>query len=643
MSYPRIRAQPWSGDTAGKGQTYSIPYVPNLRPHEQATYPFQGKAKTREASTTLATPSLDIPRESTSKLDAMDKGTISRPEDDGLKDSGSREISVLSSQAEPVFARSPLAGRHLLRARGPEAHSMNIISYEEAFENERSSAAVSMERGSESEDKSFSSICIRPTEYGINAASGDGDGPPSRGHAELRPSIKEIEDRPEDVANVIEAQNGKSKGLQQASIDENEAQPKPVKEVHIALDTTEDRSPQPSIVTEIFKENGEGAPRHTSRSPSEEDSCEALRDRIVISTRAREDLGSEETSESTANLATHLASDTAVLHAYLNRKHANKIGNLQTDSIARRTSLEHRRDSGAIRQALASPRAVLEDKDINSPVLSKTDNVNPESTNAVTSLINISESAGLATDDLLKKDQEETRPARRSTRRRSRITPPAAGKTVVQPTNIAVRSGADSVVLKRTDAQEMAIVTRVNTRKNKGGALQPRSRLAKLVAIGPVEERIVETSEETQDGQRSIGWADPLVRGMLSPMRGGSEEPAGAQQQDNPDQPPEPRTKRLRGPRNGTPAKGMLTKAHLSPEIEPSTTTSMKGPGDVRPSEPPSPKKLKSTVRANGKENSLATPKKSGIPVGARQPATRTSGRKRIGGARVQGQAEMGM
>src|SRR5262249_49015483 len=116
---------------------------------------------------------------------------------------------------------------------------------------------------------------------------------------------------------------------------------------------------------------------------------------------------------------------------------------------------------------------------------------------------------------------------RRSSRNKNRIpphsaTPSAAG--VPGPNRIPVRrpNGSDPIILKKTEAQELAILTRTNTRRNKGSAVIPPLRLGKLAgeviassiplsaevtvaAQQKVEERIL------ADGEKGVRWNTPLT------------------------------------------------------------------------------------------------------------------------------------
>ncbi len=223
------------------------------------------------------------------------------------------------------------------------------------------------------------------------------------------------------------------------------------------------------------------------------------------------------------SIKTHLDSDTAVLREFLSRAAASKASK---GSIAKRTSLSHRRDSGAVRQALASPRPALEDKDPNAVVCDSTLNAaNKEiptpTAEAEVLAANDKKSKPYKTskkaNDPAKENIEHLTKSRRSTRTRNKLPPPTphpASTTAPPPYKIPVRrtDGAEPVVLKKTEAQEIAQLTRTNTRKNKSGAVVVPARLLKLsveAAKNPQVDGIVE--KVIQDGEKGVRWDTQLV------------------------------------------------------------------------------------------------------------------------------------
>ena len=72
-----------------------------------------------------------------------------------------------------------------------------------------------------------------------------------------------------------------------------------------------------------------------------------------------------ETEPEDATMTFAFDDDTALLKNFLSRAAASKAN--KAENIARRESLQNRRDSDVVRHALASPRKVLEDKDPTRP------------------------------------------------------------------------------------------------------------------------------------------------------------------------------------------------------------------------------------------------------------------------------------
>ncbi|KAF2228802.1 hypothetical protein EV356DRAFT_581318 [Viridothelium virens] len=437
------------------------------------------------------------------------------------------------------------------------------------------------------------------------------------------------------TTDVKEVQRDGIDQVRKASIRPAENSKDPIESINVVLDWDRRQSPD-TVVTQVLLGDTQEPNVDICISTSDKNAGESLPPEAVVGEKGgdqTQNLDLDQFLRPTRMQTAHLDSDTAILQAYLNRKQAIKAENSQADSITRRTSLSHRRDSDLVRQALTSPRMVLEDKDVNSPSPKKSKDAVLEPADHSSPVKDTSEARDLGLDYIQHADQAGATPARRSRRNRSRIPPPSSGTSVNAPTSIAVRSGATPVILARSDAQEMAIVTRSNTRKNKGGALLPKPRLQKLkvtVAAGVAEASSAMVSQDDESRQRSIVWADPLVQGSVLSRTGDIEESSDIQQEDGTEKTPKLRTRRLRGPNNGTPAKGLLTRAELPHELEPVALEQPKSLGDARPRRLPSPKKLKFTMGNDGKENRSATPKKkSGIPVGAGPSATRASGKKR--------------
>jgi hypothetical protein len=258
---------------------------------------------------------------------------------------------------------------------------------------------------------------------------------------------------------------------------------------------------------------------------------------------------------------TQLEMDTAMLKDFLARSKASKSA-----TIARRTSASHRRDSDAIRNALSSPKPVLGDKDINSPspvkqtkTRSKTsktktrratgfpeikpidvhadnDQTTEADTDGETETIQLT--ATEATEPALspKKTRRSTRRSTRSTKLPAPASAPVTQEATPAPNKITIKGahGPQPTIFK-TEAQELGILTRTNTRRNKGAAVLPRQRLVKLknavkqgkatdieapiIVIGEDALNAAANGEEVsvmvgtfpEDAKRQVHWDQQLV------------------------------------------------------------------------------------------------------------------------------------
>lgn len=115
--------------------------------------------------------------------------------------------------------------------------------------------------------------------------------------------------------------------------------------------------------------------------------------------------------------------------------------------------------------------------------------------------------------DDLDEDAPEPTSCRRSTRTRL-FTParPAPGAPSLIPVRRA--DGVDNIVLQRSSAQRLAMVTRANTRRNRGQSKPPKLVLQALLAetlpvgvVGPKGGR----------GGKCVGWDEPLVYYQAAP------------------------------------------------------------------------------------------------------------------------------
>ncbi|OSS50797.1 hypothetical protein B5807_04701 [Epicoccum nigrum] len=288
-----------------------------------------------------------------------------------------------------------------------------------------------------------------------------------------------------------------------------------------------------------------------------------------------------EVSPEDATMTLAIDDDTAILKSFLSRAAASKAE--RSAIITRRSSLENRRDSDIVRHALASPRTALEEKDPNSPTKTDSDVMLDSTETAATQAeMPIDQTEG---DDAAEAKAE--RGARRSSRaKKSRL--PAPTSTAQPQTNkIAIRraDGTDPVILKKTDAQELALITRNNTRKNKQGAFMVSLRLLKLQAEAILSpETDVEEEKPPAPGRRGIRWdetlayyqehADSIVaqqaeaESLATPDELSLPAPAAtkkAKAKTSADKSSTPKIRRVRTT-NGTPGKGLLASCSLLPD-----------------------------------------------------------------------------
>jgi hypothetical protein len=207
-----------------------------------------------------------------------------------------------------------------------------------------------------------------------------------------------------------------------------------------------------------------------------------------------------------------VSDDTALLQAFLNRAAENKSS--RRLSASKRESLSNRRDSDTIRQALASPAKpeILGALDPNSP--------SPKKSMAAFEDLKATQdedaAAGIAlqsSGDAENVENSQERTTRRSHRDKRRVERAAP----LAHTRISLRGNTDPVILRRSEAQELATMTRTNTRKNKAGSIMPTLRLTKLIVEKPpIESSPDAEAEDTgaasvRPGARRVQWDETLA------------------------------------------------------------------------------------------------------------------------------------
>ncbi|KAF2690149.1 hypothetical protein K458DRAFT_399526 [Lentithecium fluviatile CBS 122367] len=291
-----------------------------------------------------------------------------------------------------------------------------------------------------------------------------------------------------------------------------------------------------------------------------------------------------------ATMTIALEDDTAILKDFLFRAAASKASKVTTTH--RRESVQNRRDSDVIRHALASPRKVLEDKDPNSP--SKYDNDVTLDLSQTLTLTPDLQGPGSPTQDQSEaegaEDSKGARSRRSSRTRKSRLPAPSSAQPAGPP-KIAVRraDGGEPIVLKKSDAQELSLLTRANTRKNKQGAFAVNVRLLKLAndAAGRSEDSTVEAVQVP--GKKYVRWDEQLAyyqedtvtltntlaeaESLATPDELSLPTPVSTPSAKSKSKVPKdknstPKIRRVRGlgTTNGTPGKGLLQPGLLLPE-----------------------------------------------------------------------------
>ena len=172
-----------------------------------------------------------------------------------------------------------------------------------------------------------------------------------------------------------------------------------------------------------------------------------------------------------------------------------------------------------------SPRRVLGRLDNNSPCSTRSQ---PPSTPSNCSKLDVAE-------DLDENRDESNPPSSRRRSSRKRFPAPPKSYTTI-PSFIPVRrpDGVDPVKLQKSEAQELAIITRTNTRRNKGHSKFPRIRLETIGSNDPSADAITVPEKQTKRA-KTVNWHDDnLVRyyaqvhdlGQELDLKGGKKEEA---------------------------------------------------------------------------------------------------------------------
>lgn len=172
-------------------------------------------------------------------------------------------------------------------------------------------------------------------------------------------------------------------------------------------------------------------------------------------------------------------------------------------------------------------------------------------------------------------DGEDATTEPTSYRRSTRSRLPAPSKTPVGPPSfIPLRrgDGTDPIILPKTPAQDLAVVTRTNTRRNKGQAKPPVQALQELPAESPQKQAsVAEKQQRERAGKKVVSWAGKLACYQDSKSN-----------VDEADEQQRPRMRRVRGlgTVNGTPAKKASSAAAV-PSLPSNGTPAPKRRGKV--------------------------------------------------------------
>ena len=312
-----------------------------------------------------------------------------------------------------------------------------------------------------------------------------------------------------------------------------------------ALVDTESVTQKPSVENQSLNCTEEESPR---AGPSSVDEL-ATEEKAAHLTVTQSPRKGDATPKTTTRSLARLSDDTTMLKAFLDRAQAKKASK-DVRAFPREPqphpSLSPRR----------SPRKALAEKDGNSPSPQKPRDLThrpgtPPSKKQVHHNVN---------DALLWEDIDEISASpiehqrtRRSARSKKLPVPTKAiVATAGAPSFIPVRraDGTDPVVLQKGVAQELATLTRANTRRNKGQAKLPVFMLEEIQVqvIGEVDQERSVTRSQTKDTRKNVGWDEKLVYFQRHP-----EEVAIVQPIEEPEK---PKVRRLRGLGgvNGTPA-----------------------------------------------------------------------------------------
>ena len=252
----------------------------------------------------------------------------------------------------------------------------------------------------------------------------------------------------------------------------------------------------------------------------------------------------EGSSQGRTRSGTRFSDDTNMLKEFLNRAQARKAAISNQEQVLPNEPASPRR----------SPRKILAQLENNFQIPTKSSDqlqqIGPSPVKQKLETIDFDEVDELAS---------EPTSCRRSARTRVAATVKLPAGT---PSLIPVRrgDGMDPVVLHKSVTHELTILTRTNTKRNKGQSKAPKFRLPDLVGD---ELENVDVTKHLKRGAKRVSWDDQLVHYV-----GEAEEKEGKKER-------RPRIRRLRGlgAANGTPAaKKVMMDVNISGPRRPGKT-----------------------------------------------------------------------
>ena len=237
-------------------------------------------------------------------------------------------------------------------------------------------------------------------------------------------------------------------------------------------------------------------------------------------------------SSTKLGLDMHLVLDTALLKDFLDRVAVSK--ERKREDIAKQTHISHRRDSDAVRNALGSgsPTKALGKQDPGSPPqYNHSRSKSPDKKkNLPERLLRPDDAEFVKTQDPSFAEMGVSPSPRKSSRRSNRVRNNRMAQSNLENTAVSEDDGSrndnltshttknkDKAAVKKTDAQELAQITRKNSNKNKRGALPVWLRLVDLAKdeANILEEQLTEENAAGSGksaSSKTVTWAENLVQ-----------------------------------------------------------------------------------------------------------------------------------